>query len=165
MRLMYDDNGIRVFQNVKKAYAFNGKLVCVVEKDEKTETAIMVEDPDEFYSTTLTSDGHAMVRESVSEITLRALRQMLLAYKQGKVGDTGKAIKIQYSWGDSEEPVEVPGGQDAWEFMMELAAKEAKIECREHRGEGCVKIVPNDNGIALYYCNDSICYYSIVSKE
>lgn len=165
MRLMYDDNGVRVFLNVERAYVFDGKLVCVVKKDGDMKAAIIVKDPDGFYSTTLTSDGYAMVREPVSEITLRELQQALRSYKQGKTGDTSKAIEIQYSWGDSEEPVEVPDGQDAWEFMMGLAAKEAEIECREHRGEGCVKIVPNDNGIALYYCNDSICYYSIVSKE
>lgn len=83
---------------------------------------------------------------------------------EGKVDDTGKMIDIKYSWGDSEEPVEIPDGQDAWEFMLELALKEARLECREHFSEGCVRIIPNADNIELHYCNGDICHYSIISK-
>lgn len=93
---------------LRKLMHLMGNWFALSRKTKKTETAIMVEDPDGFYSTTLMSDGHAMVRESVSEITLRTLRQMLLAYKQDKVGDTGKAIKVQtLEDEDSDENISV----------------------------------------------------------
>lgn len=72
-------------------------------------------------------------------------------------------INIEYSWGDKEEPVEVPEGKDAWEFMLELALKECKIECQEHCGEGAIKIIPDEDGIELHYCDGEICYYTIQS--
>lgn len=70
-------------------------------------------------------------------------------------------IKINYSWGDEEPPVEVPKDQDPWQFMLDLALKELRIECLEHCGEGEIKIIPGETGIELHYHDGEICYYEI----
>ena len=40
-------------------------------------------------------------------------------------------INMWYSWGDREEPVEVPSEQNAWEDAMRPAAEEIKTVTRE----------------------------------
>lgn len=72
-----------------------------------------------------------------------------------------KVIEISYSWGDEETPVDVPENIDAFDFMLELALKEMKIEMREHPGEGFACMGAEENFIELKYCDGESCYYKI----
>lgn len=73
-----------------------------------------------------------------------------------------KMIDIRCSWGDDEKPVEVPDGEDAWQFMLELVVKEAKIECQDYCDEGELKIIPKEDSLELHYMDGEICYYTII---
>lgn len=70
-------------------------------------------------------------------------------------------IDIRYSWGDVEEPVEVPERIDAWQYMLNLALNELKIECQEHCGEGGASIIPKEDSIEVHYIDGKICYYTL----
>lgn len=81
-----------------------------------------------------------------------------------------KYICIWYSWGDIENPVEVPAEENAFEYMLNLAFKEARIELIENLN--AVTITANDEcendeqGITLKYHSDGeYCYYKIFDNE
>lgn len=71
-------------------------------------------------------------------------------------------IHIWYSWGECEEPVEVPNGTDAWDKMKQLAMSEVEISCLEHECAVGVLIDANAQKITLQYLYDNQeCYYQI----
>lgn len=70
-------------------------------------------------------------------------------------------INIWYSWGDHEEPVEVPPEQNAWEYAMRLAAEEIKTVTREHSAV-CAFFDADSERIELHYLyDDTYCYYQV----
>lgn len=76
-------------------------------------------------------------------------------------------IRIWYSWGDEEAPIEVPENTDAWEYMKKLAVNEAAIAFYEHEDEGEIGLMfYEDKGkIILHYpYDDEYCYYLITDK-
>lgn len=77
-----------------------------------------------------------------------------------------KWIHIWYSWGDQEEPVEVPDGVDPWEYMKKLAIDEADTYQEEH-AYGCgIWMHPDDNEIELKYFHEgSYCYYLVTNSN
>lgn len=59
-------------------------------------------------------------------------------------------VDISYSWGDRETPIEIPANKNNWDYMLELAIREMKEECRTHCGEGMASIIPTEDGIELH---------------
>lgn len=78
-----------------------------------------------------------------------------------------KWIQIWYSWGDQESPVEVPNGTDAWEYMVQLATKESKIELVEHEPDidVMIQLSRNMDKVTLHYTDGHRCYYLITDVE
>ncbi len=78
-----------------------------------------------------------------------------------------KWIQIWYSWGDQESPVEVPEGTDAWEYMVQLATKEARIELVENEPviDVMLQFAKDMNKVTLYYADGQRCYYLITNDE
>ena len=79
-----------------------------------------------------------------------------------------KWIQIWYSWGDQEAPVEVPEGEDAWEYMKKLAVDEAAVSFHEHEADGAIgmKFYADEGKIVLHYpCDGEYCYYLITDTE
>ena len=49
-------------------------------------------------------------------------------------------VDISYSWGDRETPIEIPANKNNWDYMLELAIREMKEECRTHCGWKCMSV-------------------------
>ena len=78
-------------------------------------------------------------------------------------------IKISYSWGDKEEPIEhsAKNEYDAFMHMIDLASTEAKVSM-EMDGDlteinsTSIKIYPSLRKIVLHYgYDDEECYYEL----
>ena len=79
-----------------------------------------------------------------------------------------KWIQIFYSWGDQEEPVPVPKGEDAWEFAKKLAVNEADIEYTERPEDGEVglQFFRSEGEIVLHYPHDDeYCHFLITDER
>lgn len=78
-----------------------------------------------------------------------------------------KWIQIWYSWGDQESPVEVPEGMDAWEYMAQLAVREAQIELKENEPDIDVMLQfsADMSKVTLHYADGQRCYYLITDEE
>ena len=98
-------------------------------------------------------------REDLDGLTSGKLKEIILN------PFSRKQINISYSWGDEECPVVVPEGEDTYEFMLNLALKELRIELMEHLGEGTASIEAEENYINLTYCDGQICYYKVADLE
>lgn len=78
-------------------------------------------------------------------------------------------IRITYSWGDEEVPIEIKCKykEEAFERMIDLAATEAKVSlesCEDSTID--IKILPTENRIILYYGHDyEYCIYKLVEME
>lgn len=72
-------------------------------------------------------------------------------------------VNISYSWGESEPFVEIPEDKDPFEFTLDLALKEARIEAMEHCGEGTITLIPYGDEIVLGYTDGKECHYRIES--
>lgn len=73
-------------------------------------------------------------------------------------------VDISYSCGDRETPIEIPADRNNWDYMLELAIREMKEECRTHCGEGMASIIPTEDGIELHYMDGSVCQYELVEN-
>ena len=77
-----------------------------------------------------------------------------------------KYIQIWYSWGDQESPIEVPKGDNAWEYMKKLVIDEAEVSQEDHYCESGIRFYPEKGKIVLHYQYDNeYCYYMITDKE
>ena len=75
-------------------------------------------------------------------------------------------IYISYSWGDEESPIEIEKKyeEEAFEYMIDLAAKEAKVSLEDNEDSSIdIFIRPWENKIILHYgYDDEECYYELV---
>lgn len=74
-------------------------------------------------------------------------------------------IQIWYSWGDREDPVEVPDGEDAWKYALHLAVEEAAVSQEMCEGEVGLRFDENFGKITLRYADDTLCHYLITDNE
>lgn len=78
-------------------------------------------------------------------------------------------IHITYSWGDEESPVEFESKhkEEAFEYMIDLAATEAKVSLESHEESPInIFIRPWEDKIILHYgYDDEECYYQLVETE
>lgn len=73
-------------------------------------------------------------------------------------------LKISYSWGDEEEPIECNSYEETWAKAKELAIKEAHSFAFDHEVETILVISPYRDEIKLVYNYPSCieyCYYNI----
>jgi hypothetical protein len=75
-------------------------------------------------------------------------------------------IRISYSWGDEESPIEIEAEykEEAFERMIDLAAQEAKVSLESHEDSQInIFILPWEDKIILHYGYDNEeCYYKLV---
>jgi hypothetical protein len=78
-------------------------------------------------------------------------------------------IRITYSWGDEESPIEIESEykEEAFERMIDLAATEAKVSLESHEDSQInISILPWKDKIILHYGYDNEeCYYELVEME
>lgn len=79
-------------------------------------------------------------------------------------------IRISYSWGDEEDPVEYSAENEyrAFLYMIDLAATEAKVSMEldddlTETNPTNIRIYPSERKITLHYgSDDEECYYELV---
>ena len=80
-----------------------------------------------------------------------------------------KYIGIWYSWGDIENPIEVPENVDAFNYMMKIALVEVKISVIESEDTVTIWIEEDSNGnevvVLNYHRDNEYCYYKIFNSE
>lgn len=76
-------------------------------------------------------------------------------------------VQIRYSWGDKEDPVEVPKGVDPWEFMKTLAVNHVGEENAEYPSYEVGVLFRKDEGaIVLHYTRDNTrCFYQLTETD
>ena len=101
---------------------------------------------------------HIILSKKLMDHIERVIWNLIDSYQQ----EIKRWLIFDVHGGDDEKPVEVPDGEDAWQFMFELVVKEAKIECQDHCDEGELKIIPKEDSLELHYMDGEICYYTII---
>ena len=79
-----------------------------------------------------------------------------------------KWIQNWYSWGEKEDPVQVPYGINAWDYAKKLAMMEVEVSFYGHEDEGPVglELYGEQEKIVLHYNNDGErCYYLVTDEE
>ena len=80
-----------------------------------------------------------------------------------------KYIGIWYSWGDVEDPVEIPENEDAFNYMMKVALEEVRVSVAENEDTVTIWVTEDNDGnevVVLNYHRDSeYCYYKLFDNE
>lgn len=77
-----------------------------------------------------------------------------------------KWIQIWYSWGDQEDPVEIPCGEDEWEYLQQIVAKEIFVEQEEYPHGCTIYAYAEQRKVEfLYHRDNEWCYYLITDEE